>query len=143
MSNVRRQSSSSYMCSTERMNDSQLSQQVEWFHQFAKQPLDQLALQATEENRTRFIQYISASLPNHVPPADQSPEEFARTVVDLRENERQWNQALMSALIRADDQYKAQEWKSAVTTLQSFAESCPWKLFEEVALNQSCNYKPR
>ena len=125
------------------MTKSERSQQVEWFHQFAKHPVDQLALQATEQNRTLFIQYISASLPNHIPPADQAPEEFARTVVELRENERQWNQALMSALIRADDQYKAQEWKSAVTTLKSFAESCPWKLFEEVARDQACNYKPR
>lgn len=125
------------------MTESERSQQVEWFHQFAKQPIDQLALQATEENRTLFLQHISASLPNHIPPEDQSPEEFARTVVELRENERQWNQALMSALVRADDQYKAQEWQSAVTTLHSFADSCPWQLFEDVARDQACNYKPR
>lgn len=124
------------------MTESELSQQVEWFHQFSKQPVDQLALQATEENRALFVQYVSTCLPNHTPPEGQSPEEFARDVVDLRENERQWNRALMSALILADDQYKAKKWQSAVATLQSFAESCPWRLFEEVARDQACNYKP-
>ena len=125
------------------MTEPELSQQVEWFHQFAKQSVDQLALQATEENRALFVQYASTCLPKHTPPAGQSSEEFARTVVELRENERQWNQALMSALIQADDLYKAQKWQSAVTTLQSFAESCPWKLFEEVARDQARNYKPQ
>ncbi len=124
------------------MAESVFSQQVEWFHQFSKQPVDQLALQATEENRALFVRYVSTSLPNHTPPECQSPEEFARTVVALRENERQWNRALMSALIRADDQWKAKKWESAAATLQSFAESCPWKLFEEVARDQACNYRP-
>lgn len=125
------------------MTESELSQQVEWFHEFAKQSVEQLVLQATEENRRLFVQYVCTCLPNHASPEGQSSEEFARTIVELRENERQWNQALMSALIKADDLYKAQEWQSAVTTLKSFAQSCPWKLFEEVAINQACNYKPQ
>lgn len=125
------------------MTESELSQQVEWFHEFAKQSVGQLVLQATEENRRLFVQYVYTCLPNHAPPEGQSSEEFARTVVELRENERQWNQALMSALIKADDQYKARDRQSAVTTLESFAQSCPWKLFEEVAINQACNYKPQ
>lgn len=124
------------------MTESEFPQQVEWFHQFSKQPVDQLALQATEENRALFVRYASTSLPNHTPPECQSPEEFARTVVDLRENERQWNCVLMSALIQADDQYKAQGWQSAMATLHSFAQSCPWKLFEEVAMDQAYSYRP-
>jgi hypothetical protein len=123
------------------MAESEFSQQVEWFHQLSRQPVDQLALQATEENRALFVRYVSTSLPNHAPPECQSPEEFARTVVALRDNERQWSRALMSALMMADDQYKAQGWQSAVAALQSFAESCPWKLFEEVARDQACNYR--
>ncbi|QTN28327.1 hypothetical protein HZ993_00230 [Rhodoferax sp. AJA081-3] len=125
------------------MTESELSQQVEWFHEFAKQSVEQLVLQATEENRRLFVQYVCTCLPNHSPPEGQSSEEFARTVVELRENERQWNQALMSVLIKADDLYKAQEWQSAVTKLKSFAQSCPWKRFEEIAIDQACNYKPQ
>ena len=124
------------------MTESELSEQEEWFHQFAKQSVDQLALQANEENRALFMRYVKTSLPNHTPPEGQPPEEFARTVIELRENESQWNHALMSALIKADDLYKSQEWKSAVSTLKSFANSCPWKLFQEVARDQACNYRP-
>jgi hypothetical protein len=124
------------------MIESELSQQTAWFHQFAKQSIDQLTLQATKENRKLFAQYVSTCLPSHTPPEGRSPQEFASTVIELRENESRWNHALMSALIEADDLYKAQEWQSAVTALQSFAESCPWKLFEEVARDQACNYKP-
>ncbi len=124
-------------------SESKLTQQVEWFHQFAKQSAAQLEAQATEENRTLFRQYAIASLPDQDLPEGQSPEEFARNVLELRENESRWNHALMSALIRADDLYKDQGWQSAVATLQSFAKSCPWKLFEEVAINQACHYEPR
>lgn len=125
------------------MTDPKLSQQVEWFHQFAKQPADQLALQATEENRELFMRFVSTCLPDHNPPEDQSSKEFASAVIQLRGNERRWNQALMSALIQADDLNKSQEWQNAVSMLESFADSCPSKLFREAAQNQACNYKPR
>lgn len=59
------------------MTDSELSQQVEWFHQFAKQPVDQLAQQATEGNRALFMRFVSTCLPDHSPPEDQSSEELA------------------------------------------------------------------
>ena len=125
------------------MTESELSAQTDWFHQFAEQSVDQLALQANEKNRALFALYVATSLPNHTPPESQPPEEFARTVRELRENESQWNRALMSALIKADDLFKAQEWQSAISTLESFAESCPWKLFQEVARDQSVHYRPR
>jgi hypothetical protein len=122
-------------------SESKLSRQVEWFHQFAEQPADQLAQQATEENRALFARYVSACLLNHTPPGGQSHEEFALAVIELRENERKWNQALMSSLIKADEQYKVRQLQSAITTLQLFADSCPWKLFSEVARNQARSYK--
>lgn len=78
-----------------------LSAQTEWFHEFAKQSVDQIALQANEANRAFFSSYAAISLPNHKPPRGQSPEEFARTVHELRENERQRNHALVSALIES------------------------------------------
>jgi hypothetical protein len=124
------------------MTESELSAQTEWFHEFAKQSVDQIALQANEANRSLFARYATTSLPNHSPPEGQSPEEFARTVHELRENERQWNRALMSALIKSDDLYKAKDRKGAISVLESFAASCPWELFQEVARDQAFNYKP-
>lgn len=123
------------------MCDSELSEQTEWFHQFAKQPTDQLAIQATDTNRALFKRYVIASLPGHTPPNGQSPEQFARAVVDLRENECKWNQALMSAMIHAEDLYKSHNSQGAVSTLESFADSCPWKLFHDVARNHASNYR--
>lgn len=125
------------------MTRAELSRQIEWFHQFAKQPIDQLALQATAENRVLFEQFVIASLPNHRPPLGQSAREFADAVVKLRDNERQWNQGLMSAMVAADDLYQSQDRQGAVATLAKFAESCPWHLFHEAALNQADNYRDR
>ena len=125
------------------MTESELSAQTEWFHEFAKQSTDQIALQASEANRALFERFATSSLPDHRPAEGQSPEEFARTVHELRENERPWNRALMSALIKSDDLYKSKDWKSGISPLESFAESCPWVLFQEVARDQASNYKPR
>lgn len=125
------------------MCDPELSEQTEWFHQFAKQPTDQIAMQATETNRALFERFVIASLPGHTPHNGQLPEEFARAVVDLRENERKWNQALMSVMIHADDLYKSHDFLGAVSALESFAESCPWKLFHDAARNHANNYRSR
>ena len=124
------------------MTESELSAQAEWFHEFAKQSIDQIALQANETNRALFARYVATSLPNHSAPENQPPEEFARTVHELRENETQWNRALMSALIKSGDLYDSHDRQSAVSVLESFAASCPWQLFQEVARDQASNYKP-
>ena len=125
------------------MTRAELSKQIEWFHQFAKQTMDRLTLQATEENCLLFEQYVIASLPNHRPPFGQSPEQFADAVVKLRDNERQWNQGLMSAMVAADDLYQSKDWQGAYATLVTFAASCPWQLFRDVALTQADNYQNR
>lgn len=125
------------------MSKGRLSQQVEWFHQFAKLSVEQLSQLATEENRSLFLQYVRASLPKHPPPEAQSPADFARAVVALRESERQWNRALMTALIDADDLHNAWASKEAVEKLNAFADSCPWKLFEDVARRQVGEYQAR
>jgi len=125
------------------MTESDLTAQTNWFHQFAEQPVDELTMQANETNRALLANYVATSLPDHTPPLSLLPEEFARTVRELRENESQWNRALMSALLKADDLFKARESQSAMSTLESFAESCPWKLFQEVARDQAVHYRPR
>lgn len=123
--------------------ESKLDAQIEWFHAFAAQSHGELVDQATEMNRTAFLHFVKACLPDHAPSQDQSPEEFATAVRELRDNERQWNQALMSALIQADDLHKSQGWQAAVFKLRAFAGSCPWKGFQEVAQVQAANYRPR
>ena len=125
------------------MTEAELAAQIEWFHQLAALPPDQLALQASEANRSAFANLVGVCLPDHSAPEGQSPEEFASTVLALRENERQWNRALSSALIQADELHKSQGWQHAVTTLEAFAASCPWKLFREVAGDQAGSYGSR
>ena len=126
-----------------RMTEAELAAQIEWFHQLAALPPDQLALQASEANQSAFANLVKVCLPDHSAPVGQSAETFASTVLALRENERQWNRALSSALIQADDLHKSQGWQGAVTTLEAFAKSCPWKLFREVARDQANNYSSR
>jgi hypothetical protein len=122
--------------------DSNLAEQVEWFHQFAGQTLSELADQASEINRKAIARLVETCLPGYNAPAGQSPEEFASTVQELRANERQWNQALCAALIQADDLLKSEGSQAAAARLKAFASSCPWKLFREVANNQAANYNP-
>lgn len=123
------------------MSASELSAQTEWFHEFAKQSIDQIALQATEANRNLFSHYAATSLAKHKPPDGLAAEEFAHIVHELRENERRWNRALMSALIESQDLYRSQNQESAVSVLELFAASCPWRLFQQVALDQAYSYK--
>ena len=125
------------------MTEAELAAQIEWFHQFAALPPDQLALQASEANRLAFAHLVKVCLPDHNAPEGQSPEEFASTVLALRENERQWNRALSSALIQADELHKSYGWQPAIAKLEAFAESCPWQLFREVARDQAGSYSPR
>ena len=124
------------------MTNSEPSALSEWFHEFAEQPLDQIALHANEMNRALFARHAAISLPNHKPPEAELAEDFAQTVHRLRENERQWNHALMSALISSADMYESKDREGAIATLESFAESCPWRLFQDVARRQRSSYKP-
>lgn len=122
------------------MSENVSSLLVDWFHAFAKQSIEQLAQLANEENRSRFLQYVTESLPGHAPPGALPPEDFAQAVVALRDNERTWNQALMAALIDADDLHRNGATQESVEYLKVFADSCPWKRFAEVARRQAAAY---
>jgi len=111
--------------------------EVEWFHDLAKLPVEELVQQATDVNRTRFRKFVTASLPGHVPPDNQPPAEFATTVLELRANQRGWNRALGEALIHADDQRSEGNLQAAISALRSFASSCPWKAFGDIARVQA------
>ncbi|MFH0130042.1 hypothetical protein ACGLHS_07515 [Variovorax sp. VaC1] len=113
--------------------------EIEWFHDLAKLPVEELVQQATDHNRTRFKKFVTASLPDHVPPDNQSPAEFATTVLELRANQRGWNRALGEALIHADDQRSEGNLQAAISALRSFANSCPWKAFGDFAHAQADN----
>jgi hypothetical protein len=81
--------------------EDEVDERFEWFHELAKLPAEELIQQATDLNRAMFRKFVVASLPDHVPLENQSPAEFAATVLELRANERGWNRALGSALIDA------------------------------------------
>lgn len=113
---------------------------MEWFHQFADQSLDEIADQASGENRSRFLSYVTTFLPGHQPPERLPADAFAKAVLELRTNERGWNRALMSALIHADDLYRAGDFQGAASSLEEFSGACPWKLYQQVARNQAARY---
>lgn len=117
-------------------------QQFGWFHQFAALPRQQLIAEATPENRAALSALVEVCLRDK-PALDALPtEEFADYVLGLRANERQWNQALSNALIRAEYLSQSEGKASASSALRSFAESCPWSQFREVAVNQAAYYVP-
>jgi hypothetical protein len=119
--------------------EDELDEGFEWFHELAKLPVEELIQQATDFNRTMFRKFMIASLPDHVPPENQPPAEFAATVLELRANERGWNQALGRALIDADRTRSEGNLQAAISNLRSFASSCPWKAYRDIAQIQADN----
>jgi hypothetical protein len=115
-------------------------EQIGWFHELASLPRAQLVAEASVQNLTAFRNLMKCCLPNHPAPEDLSAEEFAAAVVNLRENELEWNRALMSALVKADDLNASHGRSHAADSLRSFANSCPWQLFQEVAEDQTQAY---
>ena len=119
--------------------EDELAEGIGWFHELAKLPIEELIQQATDITRTILKKFVIASLPGHVPPKNQPPAEFAATVLELRANERGWNRALGRALIDADDSRSEGDLQGAISILRSFAHSCPWKTFRDVAHIQADN----
>jgi len=119
--------------------EDEVDERFEWFHELAKLPVEELIQQATDLNRAMFRKFVVASLPDHVPPENQSPAEFAATVLELRANERGWNRALGSALIDAGDTRSEGNLQAAISNLRSFASSCPWKAYRDIAQIQADN----
>jgi hypothetical protein len=126
------------------MNDeaeSRRDQEIEWFHSFSEQPAAAIAEQAKEANRERVAAFVASNLPDFSLPLKLSAEQFAEAVRELRENKSQWNRSLMGALIRADDLVASLGACAAAASLESFAASCPWMLYAEVARNQAAQYR--
>ena len=115
--------------------------QVEWFHNLAELPEDELSLWASKTNGTDFISFVQLHLPGIGAPEFSGPKDIASSVRSLRENERSWNHALMRVLIEADDLCKQRSLPEAEALLLKFASSCPWQLFKEVAENQASHYQ--
>ena len=72
---------------------------------------------------------MAETLRDYGDPELDSAEKFSEFVVELRENYRQWNQALMTAMVRFDDSSD----QSGREALAVFATSCHWKHLAEVA----------
>jgi hypothetical protein len=114
---------------------------TDWFHALAEHPADALAGLATSENIALLQLHVSRSTPDYPLPETIEATEFAETVITFRKNESAWNHAVMAALIKADELFKAGSISEAAETLFAFAASCPWSLFKEVALNQATHYR--
>lgn len=120
-----------------------LDKQIGWFHEFSDLPREQLAAEATARNRAALSSFVEACLSGKPVLDALSSEDFAECVFELRASERAWNRALGDALIRADEVSRGEAKVAAATALHSFADSCPWSQFREIALDQAASYEGR
>ena len=113
---------------------------TDWFHALAENSFDALIRLASSENIDLLRLHVSRSTPEHLLPEALDASEFAETVAAFRKNERLWNHATMTAMIKSDGLYKAGRKAEAAEVLNAFSSSCPWSLFKEAALNQATHY---
>ncbi len=114
---------------------------TEWFHELAELQNEELLVLASSENIEKLQKHVARSTPAYLLPDRLSAGEFAEAVIEFRRNESSWNRATMAALIKAEDLFKAGNKAQAAESLVAFAASCPWVLFQEVALNQATHYR--
>jgi hypothetical protein len=68
-----------------------------------------------------------------------SASDFARYVLDLRENERAWSRQLGSVILAAQSWLDSGDTVAAERVFQEFEANCPWKMFVEIARTQREN----
>jgi hypothetical protein len=112
-------------------------EQVEWFHNLTRTVGNGTPNAATAELVAQLADFVAQHLPGHTLPPAPTEAEFVESVHTLRESERSWNQALMNAIIEANDRAKLGSPQEAAKDLRAFASQCPWALFAEVATRQA------
>jgi hypothetical protein len=114
--------------------------QVEWFHMLAK-ALEAAAGEVIETTlRDDLVRFVARQLPEHLLPSNLTDAEFVDAVLSLRKNEGYWNCSLMQAIIEACDRAESGQPREAAEDLRTFASTCPWVMFAEVATNQASNF---
>ena len=116
--------------------------QVEWFHDLAETAASGACDAIDIVVRTSLETFMEAHLPGHGLPEALDSAALIDAIRKLRANETSWNRVLMSAMIDADDQFRAGGAEKACKTLTDFAATCPWTLFAQAARDQSTHYAP-
>ena len=106
---------------------------IGWLHRMAKLSHSDLAARFDEANRDSLAQLVSRCVPTQSVPGDLAPEEFAEWVHGLRDSARDWNRALGSALLKAEDTHAGGDQSAAIELLEQFAAQCPWLPLKEIA----------
>jgi len=109
------------------------------WHAFAEQSVDEIAAQYGDPSRTLVTRVVREGLGDPTPFAFSSAEEFAKYVVDLRGNERDWSRRLGDTLLKAQEQVDAGNSVEAKGTLRDFRTTCPWRFLAEIAETQLQN----
>jgi hypothetical protein len=112
-----------------------------WFHALAELPHDELIRQASPDTISRLQTHAARNILGYPIRSAMNPEDFAATVLALRHSEGSWNRATMAAILKAEDLHNAGQKAEAAASLEAFAKTCPWLLFQEVALDQGSHYK--
>ena len=121
---------------------SDIDDQVGWFHDLAAGLPSGGDRVFDSQVRASLNTFIGTHLPDHAWPDGMDDNELADAIGQLRENESSWNRALQSAIIVADGRFREGSPVRAQKALTDFAATCPWKLFAQIALDQSTHYAP-
>jgi hypothetical protein len=114
--------------------------QVEWFHMLSKTVEVEDAVVIEPTLRDDLARFVARQLPAHPLLSELTDEEFVDAVLSLRKNESSWNRALMQAIIKACDLAESGQPRQAAEDLKTFAATCPWVMFAEVATNQATHF---
>jgi len=117
-------------------------QLIEKWHVFAGQSREEIAAQFSDESRVLFAEVVTKVMGDTSRGSGKfvSADEFAQYVLDLRGNERAWSKHLGEVLLKAQEQFDADQIEDAKETLRSFHANCPWRFFAEIAKTQLENF---
>lgn len=103
------------------------------WHAFSSQPVDEIAAQYDDAGRALLARVVREGLGDAKPFAFGSAQEFAKYIVELRSNEKDWSRCLGDALLKSQEQLDGGLVAEAKATLGNFRAACPWRFFSEIA----------
>lgn len=112
------------------------------WHEFAEQPSEVIERQFTRRSQMLVRRVLREGLGYAEVGKFPSAAEFAKYVVELRENERSWSRRLGDVILQAQGQLESGDIVAAKTTFEGFETTCPWRFFVEIAKTQRGNVIP-
>jgi hypothetical protein len=103
------------------------------WHDFAEQPIEVIEREFTRSSRMLLGRVLREALGYAEAGKFPSAAEFAKYVVELRENERNWSRRLGDVILQAQGQLEGGDIVAAKKTFEEFETTCPWRFFVDIA----------